>query len=155
MIGRSCASRDSSSTTRHSKSLLLLAVFCLLMLPQSYMGGASLPHPHAIFQFWFHGSHLTAAHHHDDGDDDHDHTVTEPLSPAEAEAAARAAFAETPTIAQMPPSYEGSDAIGSILVDGLVFVLAAMVGLFAVTRLRDGLTPSPEAPPPRLRVAST
>src|SRR5262249_35430823 len=155
MIGRSYASRSSAFIARPSKSLLLLAALCLLTLPQSYKGGASLPHPHALFQFWFLGRHDTAApHHHRDGDD-HGATATEPPSPAGAEAAARAARADTPTVTQMTPSYESSDGIGGDLVTWLALAFQATAGLYIVRRLHRGLTPSPDIPPPRIALVST
>jgi hypothetical protein len=158
MTGPPASSRTNSSTAPLGKPLLVLAALCLLTLPQTYAGGAALPHPHAIFQFWFHGGHLSAAHHHGDGDD-HDHdgdlAISTHLSPTDAVAAARAARAESPTVTQMTPPFESTDGIGGAFGDWFILLFAATAGLYLVRSLRQGLTPLPERPPPRFAITPT
>ncbi|MEA2512323.1 MAG: hypothetical protein QOJ59_1810 [Thermomicrobiales bacterium] len=151
MTTRPHASRAISPREQPSSSLLLLAALCLLLMPQSYKGGASLSHPHAIFQFWIPGGHLSADHHH--GEDDrhnHDHAAPQTQSSAERQSTTPVRRADTPTISPVTPTAEISAAIGGVLSSWFVLLLAAAAGLFVVRGLRAGLTPSPERPPPRL-----
>lgn len=133
-------------------------------MPQSYNGGAPISHPHAIFQFWIPGGHLTAADHHGGGfsmasmseRDDHaredsaDHHQMTDRSPSTHALAKRSVRPDIPTISQVTPAAERSDMIGGILEPWFVLILALLAGLFVVRTPRAGLTPLPELPPPRL-----
>jgi hypothetical protein len=123
--------------------LLCLGALCLLTMPQDYRGGASLPHPHAIFQFWTPGGHRTAADHHG-----HDHSYAQ-LSPAEWQAAARAARSDAPIITQLTPPGESGDAIGGVVEIWFVLLLGVSTAIYVLRALLPGLTRSPERPPPR------
>ena len=140
-----------------SRGLLLLAALCLMTMPQSYRGGAELSHPHAVFQFWLQGGHLSADHHRGGGVDlDHDHRLTATELSAEVGASVRTNHGtDTPTISQMTTSAESGDAIGGVLGTWFVLLLAAAGGLFVVRGMGHGLTPLPERPPPRVAFASS
>lgn len=136
-------------------------------MPQSYNGSASVSHPHAIFQFWIPGGHLTASDHHGGGfsmesaheGDDHAHeasTSHHEMAHASLDHHAlvsRSARPDIPTISQVTPAAERSDMIGGILEPWFVLILALLAGFFAVRTVRSGLTPLPELPPPRLTTA--
>src|SRR4051812_38046114 len=58
-------------TTGLQRALLLVAAVSAFMMPSTYRGGAELPHPHALFQFWLSGPETAFDHHraiHDHGD---------------------------------------------------------------------------------------
>jgi hypothetical protein len=145
---------------------LLLGVLCLLTMPQSYNGGAPVSHPHALFQFWIPGGHLSAADHHGgssmephEADGDHAHQTLSDHHPMSQAASAnrttveRSAQPDIPTISQVTPAAERGDTIGGILEPWFVLMLFALSGFFAVRTIRSGLAPLPELPPPRLTPA--
>jgi hypothetical protein len=149
MTDRSRTQRTFRSTAQTGKLLLVFAALCLLTLPQTYSGGASLPHPHAIFQFWIPGGDIPADHHHDG---EHDRAITVPMSPAAAAAAARAARSATATISQITPSYESSDAIGGVLAVWSPVLFAAVMSHDFRDKLPLGRRTPPEIPPPRAAI---
>jgi hypothetical protein len=155
MTGRRNAERDIQPLRRPSRSLLVLATLCLVTMPQNYRGGAEFAHPHAIFQFWIAGGHVSADHHHGEGEtgehEGHDRAFHEPLTVI---SSVRADLPDdVPTVSQMTTA-ERADAIGSVLGTWFVVVLVAAAGLFVVRGLGSGLAPLPERPPPRFAVAS-
>jgi hypothetical protein len=153
-MGRRDAARDIFPIRQPSRSLLLLAALCLVTMPQSYRGGAELAHPHAVFQFWIQGNHVSADHHHGDETGEHDHAISAGHSaPTETSSVRTNPLDDIPTISQMTAA-ERADAIGSVLGAWFVLVLAAATGLFFVRGMGPGLAPSPERPPPRFALAS-
>jgi hypothetical protein len=155
MTGRRNAARDILPLRQPSRSLLVLAALCLVTMPQNYRGGAEFAHPHAIFQFWIAGGHVSADHHHGEeviGDDDHHSPTSHSSLPVTAPVRADLPD-DVPTLSQMTTA-ERADAIGSVLSTWFVLVLVAAAGLFVLRGLRPGLVPLPERPPPRFAVAS-
>jgi hypothetical protein len=144
-LGRSIRSRSPID-----RRLALLAVLCLLTMPQNYRGGAEDAHPHAIFQFWFTGGHVTAEHHH--GGDHHDDDA-----PVPSKTTGSSRFVDNPdvpTISEATPSAERADAIGGVFSYWIVPLLFATLAIIVRTRPLTGLVIAPEPPPPRDSVIS-
>jgi hypothetical protein len=139
-------------------------------MPQSYNGGAPISHPHALFQFWIPGGHLSAADHHGggfgmadmdamDGSGTHSHEMSSSDNAMSHSTAAnrvvveRSARPDIPTISHVTSAAERSDMIGGILEPWFVLILLALAGFFGRRTIRSGLLPLPELPPPRLAIA--
>jgi hypothetical protein len=137
--------RSNRSRSPIDRRLALLAVLCLLTMPQNYRGGAEDAHPHAIFQFWFTGGHVTAEHHHGGGHHDDDTPV-----PSKTTGSSRLVDNPVvPTISEATPGAERADAIGGIVNAWIVPLLFAALAIVVRSRPLTGLTIAPELPPPR------
>jgi hypothetical protein len=129
--------------------LVILATLTLLTLPQQYSGGAAVAHPHAIFQFWIVGGHLTAANHHGQPSDDDD-----PYVPSKMSAPHSTRLVDdpvVPTISDATPSAERADAIGGVLSAWTFPLLSLSLLILWLGRVLTGIASSPEPPPPRYR----
>jgi hypothetical protein len=137
--------RSNRSQSPIDRRLALLAVLCLLTMPQNYRGGAEDAHPHAIFQFWFTGGHVTAEHHH--GGDHHDGGA-----PVPSKASGSSRLVDNPvvpTISEATPGAERADAIGGIFSAWIASLLFATLVITSRSGSLIGLAIAPEPPPPR------
>jgi hypothetical protein len=136
-------STSTQAITRvYGRRMLLFTALCLLTMPQSYRGGATIAHPHALFQFWFDDHHATADHHHDDVSV-HDQ---EPSS----DATIRSSSPDVPTITQVTYGSERADAIGGVLDPWFLPLRVAPAAIRGFSARRAGRRLRPEIPPPRL-----
>jgi hypothetical protein len=150
--------RPAIAHRRLDRALTALAVLCVLMMPVEYRGGAEASHAHAVFQFWA-SEGVGALDHHG-----HDHeTVTSradslavggwlaPITGAESPATATDAPPDTPRLSEFTVAAER--AVGMAVAVSAALALLSLVVLrllpIASVRIPLGLTPAPEAPPPR------
>jgi hypothetical protein len=145
--------------TRVERAFLLVATMCVVLMPSTYRGGAEIPHPHGLFQFWLTGADRAFDHHrHDHGAHDHtahmsagtEHSADDATSTDSSEVSSSAATDE--------PRVSPATAPGG-MISAITIVVMVLVGLSgaAATRWRYpswssllvGRMLSPEPPPPR------
>jgi hypothetical protein len=121
---------------------------CILAMPQSYRGGASHAHPHAVFQFWTDLGPATAEHHHDGEDTPHRHEPEPEPAPSPS---VRTSSPDVPTISEVVSAAERATALGGVVGPWLVLLTAVAAGaLFWLWQSRSSRSLLPEIPPPRI-----
>ncbi|MGH2532641.1 MAG: hypothetical protein ACRDJW_10085 [Thermomicrobiales bacterium] len=156
---------------RLDRALIALAVLCVLMMPVEYRGGAETPHAHAVFQFWDTGIASAFDHHgHDHGtagrhaNDDVLPTLDSValggrLLPAAVSGQIATATSSPPDVPQLSKMTASAErAAGLAVAVSVVLALLALTVLrrlpIAAVRIPAGLTPAPDAPPPRAALAA-
>lgn len=64
MTLRAANTNSRAWSERIERPFLLLAVFCVSLMPSMYTGGAEVAHAHGFFQFWLTGPDRAFDHHH-------------------------------------------------------------------------------------------
>jgi hypothetical protein len=146
------------TSNQTERGLRLFALFCILMMPLQFKGGAAEPHPHAFFQFW--GNSEAAPHHHgfdeDSGRDSlNQHEHEHPAAPVKR--SLLAAQNDDPSSVETSVGPPGLIGIGQVAGFALTLFLAALFVTSdrALDRLGAratliGRSVLPPVPPPRL-----
>jgi len=157
-----------ASTLTHrnglQRALLLIAAVSAFIMPSTYRGGAELPHPHGLFQFWLSGPETAFDHHranHDHGDalahSMHGNTDHESQTSYMTDATA----AKSIEVDRDTPSVSPADAPGGMvsslaMVTGVVLAIGASIvrkiEFPSLTRSWNGRAIAPATPPPRALV---
>ena len=149
---------EQSWSVRFDRPFCLLALLCVLMMPSTYKGGASTPHAHSFFQFWFSGADRAFDHHHGldhhTGSDTAVHVHNTSTGESPAAPVRSAANADDVTIA--PESAPGGTVSALALLIGILLSIALpYVNRWRFPNLQWIINDRwvvPESPPPRIAV---
>ena len=146
---------EQSRSVRFDRPFCLFALLCVLLMPSTYKGGASTPHAHSFFQFWFTGEDRAFDHHHNStGYADSDRHGHSPVSSAvDSSPNLVRQVTTTDQVAISPESAPGGTVSALVLMVGMLFAMAwpfvnqwRFPNLHWIVRDRRIV---PEAPPPR------
>ncbi len=146
---------EQSWSVRFDRPFCLLALLCVLMMPSTYKGGASTPHAHSFFQFWFTGVERAFDHHRGLGE--HAGSVThnhQHLTTAEGSSSApRSSAANTDEVTISPETAPGGTVSALVLIVGMLLAIAwPYVNRWRFPDMQwivNDRWIGPDAPPPR------